>query len=95
MEKLKKRKFAWERQKSIHKCWNIEEVKLMYRRKLDMDEPSNILGFGLDSIDSPKKRVEKWLCKNKTVEQQNARQCKTPKRMLTVQLPIRLFNSSK
>lgn len=60
-----------------------------------MDEPANILGSGLDYIDSPQKRVEKWLCKNKTVEQQNERQCKTPKRMLTVQLPIRLFNSSK
>ena len=71
------------------------EVKMMYRKKLYIDEHSNILGSGLDSIDSPKKRVEKWLCKNRTVEQQIARKCKTPKRMLTVQLPVRLFNSFK
>ena len=71
------------------------EVKMMYRKKLSIDEPSIILGSDLDSIDSPIKRVEKWLCKNKTVEQQIARQCKTAKRMLTVQLPVRLFNSFK
>ena len=68
---------------------------MMYRKKLSIDEPSNILGSDLDSIDSPKKRVEKWLCKNKIVQQEIARQCKTPKRMLTVQLPVRLFNSFK
>ena len=89
------RKFAWERQESIQRRWNIEEVKMFYRKKLHMDEASNVLDSDLESVDSPTERVEKWLCKNTKVEQLSTKQCKTPRRMLTVQLPVRLFNSFK
>ena len=78
-----KRKWAWERQKSIRNCWNIEEVKLLYRKKVNVVQPSNVL-----DADSPKERVEKWLCKH-----QKADFVKTPKNVLKVQIPIGLFNS--
>ena len=81
-----------DRNKYSHKRWNIQEVKMLYRKKLYMDEPSNVLDPGLDYMDSPTERVHKWLWNNRKVEQQTI---KTPKKMLTVQLPIRLFNSFK
>ena len=64
---------------------------MLYRKKLNMDEPSNVL----DYIDSSTERVQKWLCNNRKVEQQSTKERNTPKKMLTVQLPIRLFNSFK
>ena len=68
---------------------------MLYRKKLNMDEPSNVLDSSLDYIDSSTERVKKWLCNNRKVEQQSTKERNTPKRMLTVQLPIRLFNSFK
>ena len=61
----------------------MEEVKLLYRKKVNVVQPSNVL-----DADSPKERVEKWLCKH-----QKADFVKTPKNVLKVQIPIGLFNS--